>query len=77
MKRFLALLLAILSLNLCFAQSQQRENLKKDVYFLSSDSLEGRRVGTVGNNLAREYICLQLSKAFKMLTQKQLTKLSL
>lgn len=63
MKRFLALLLAILSLNLCFAQSQQRENLKKDVYFLSSDSLEGRRVGTVGNNLAREYICLQLSKA--------------
>ena len=63
MKRFFVVTLAILSLNLCFAQSQQRENLKKDVYFLSSDSLEGRRVGTVGNNLAREYICLQLSQA--------------
>lgn len=60
MKRFLALLLAILSLNLSFAQSQQRENLKKDVYYLSSDALEGRKVGSVGNSLAREYICSQL-----------------
>ena len=60
MKRFLALLLAILSLNLCFAQSQQRENLKKDVYYLSSDALEGREVGSIGNSLAREYICEQL-----------------
>lgn len=63
MKRFFVLTLAILSLNLCFAQSQQRENLKKDVYFLSSDSLEGRKAGTPGNSLAREYICSQLSEA--------------
>lgn len=63
MKRFFVLTLAILSLNLCFAQSQQRENLKKDVYFLSSDSLEGRWRGTHGNALAREYICSQLSQA--------------
>lgn len=60
MKRFFVLILAILSLNLCFAQSQQRENLKKDVYYLSSDALEGREVGSVGNSLARAYICEQL-----------------
>lgn len=60
MKRFLALLLAILSLNLSFAQSQQRELIKKDVYYLSSDALEGRKVGSIGNSLAREYICSQL-----------------
>lgn len=60
MKRFFILILSILSLNLCFAQSQQRENLKKDVYYLSSDALEGREVGSVGNSLAREYICEQL-----------------
>lgn len=63
MKRFFVVTLTILSLNLCFAQSQQRENLTKDVYFLSSDSLEGRDVGTIGNTLAREYICLQLKEA--------------
>ena len=63
MKRFLALLLAILSLNLSFAQSQQRENLKKDVYYLSSDALEGREVGSVGNSLTRAYICEQLNQA--------------
>ncbi|MBO5843988.1 MAG: M28 family peptidase, partial [Bacteroidales bacterium] len=60
MKRFFILILSILSLNLCFAQSQQRENLKKDVYYLSSDALEGRKVGSIGNSLAREYICSQL-----------------
>lgn len=60
MKRFLALLLAILSLNLSFAQRQQRELIKKDVYYLSSDALEGRKVGSIGNSLAREYICSQL-----------------
>lgn len=60
MKRFFVLILSILSLNLCFAQSQQRENLKKDVYYLSSDALEGREVGSVGNSLARAYICEQL-----------------
>lgn len=51
MKRFFVLILAILSLNISFAQSQQRENLKKDVYYLSSDALEGREVGSVGNSL--------------------------
>ena len=60
MKRFFILILAIFSLSLCFAQSQQRENLKKDVYYLSSDALEGRKVGSIGNSLAREYICSQL-----------------
>lgn len=60
MKRFFILILSILSLNLCFAQSQQRENLKKDVYYLSSDALAGREVGSIGNSLAREYICSQL-----------------
>ena len=60
MKRFFILILSILSLNLCFAQSQQRENLKKDVDYLSSDALEGRKVGSIGNSLAREYICSQL-----------------
>ena len=49
-----------MSLNISFAQSQQRENLKKDVYYLSSDDLEGREVGSVGNSLARAYICEQL-----------------
>lgn len=51
MKRFFILILSILSLNISFAQSQQRENLKKDVYYLSSDALEGREVGSVGNTL--------------------------
>lgn len=60
MKRFFVITLAILSLNLCFAQNQQRENLKKDVYYLSSDDLEGREVGSIGSSLARAYICEQL-----------------
>lgn len=60
MKRFFILILSILSLNISFAQSQQRENLKKDVYYLSSDALAGREVGSIGNSLAREYICEQL-----------------
>lgn len=63
MKRFFILILSILSLNLCFAQSQQRENLKKDVYYLSSDDLEGREVGSIGSSLARDYICSQLNQA--------------
>ena len=63
MKRFFVIILSILSLNLCFAQSQQRENLKKDVYYLSSDALEGREVGSIGSSLAREYICSQLNQA--------------
>ena len=40
--------------------AQQKENLRKDVYVLSSDSLEGRKVGTIGGEKAREYICSQL-----------------
>ena len=40
--------------------AQQKENLRKDVYVLSSDGLEGRKVGTIGGEKAREYICSQL-----------------
>ncbi len=42
------------------SNAQQKENLRKDVCVLSSDSLEGRKVGTIGGEKAREYICSQL-----------------
>lgn len=58
MKR--SLFLVLLFLFPFLSTAQQKENLRKDVCVLSSDSLEGRKVGTIGGEKAREYICSQL-----------------
>lgn len=58
MKR--SLFLTLLFLFPFLSNAQQKENLRKDVYALSNDSFEGRKVGTIGCEKAREYICSQL-----------------
>ena len=58
MKR--SLFLVLLFLFPFLSTAQQKENLRKDVCVLSSDSLEGRKVGTIGGEKARGYICSQL-----------------
>ncbi len=45
-----------ISCNLVSAQSISPDELKKDVYFLSSDSLNGRQTGSAGEYLAADYI---------------------
>lgn len=54
------LLVGSLSSSMAFAQSgpfvYEMQLLKKDVYYLASDSLEGRRTGTKGEDLARQYL---------------------
>lgn len=40
--------------------SLDREVLKGQMYFLASDFLQGRRTGSVGNDIAAEYIAAQL-----------------
>lgn len=47
-----------------FAQSENKliKTLKKDIYFLADDKLEGRRTGTEGERLAYEYISKRLKK---------------
>lgn len=58
MKR--SLFLTLLFLFPFLSNAQQKENLRKDVYALSSDAFEGRKVGTPGGKAAREYIIAQL-----------------
>ena len=60
MKR--SLFLVLLFLFPFLSTAQQKENLRKDVCVLSSDSLEGRKVGTIGGEKAREYIESVVSK---------------
>ena len=38
-------------------KNAQYENLKSHLYYLASDSLQGRATGTDGNRAAAEYIC--------------------
>ncbi len=45
------------------AQTISESNLKKDVYFLASDSLEGRQTGSAGEWLASKYI-ISIYKSF-------------
>lgn len=69
MKRtfFLGLLTFILETGLCHAQVKTYDQslqgiasrLKKDVYLLASDSLQGREAGTYGEQMARDYIVAQ------------------
>lgn len=42
--------------NFTAAQEANTGNLKESLYFLASDKLEGRMIGTEGNRLAAEYI---------------------
>jgi len=39
------------------------ENLKKEITYLSSDQLQGRRTGTEGEKLAYQYLSSQFEKA--------------
>lgn len=60
-KTGLSLLAALLlSTGVSFAQSgafvYEMQMLKKDVFYLASDALEGRRTGTRGEELARQYL---------------------
>ena len=61
----------------CLAQQQQREpnvdRLKKDVSYLASDQLDGRRTGTDGATQAAKYIADEFSKiGLKAAVQKHL-----
>jgi aminopeptidase YwaD len=64
--RFVILFLGVLLLNTVpvFAAKgklkKQKEQIKKDIYFLASDSLEGRRTGTPGEEIAAFYIAGRL-----------------
>jgi hypothetical protein len=71
MKKILILLVTFgfvstLSAQHVFEQPVVIKNLKKHVYFLADDKLEGRRTGTVGEKKAANYI----SKNFKKLKLK-------
>ena len=43
-------------------KNTQYENLKSHLYYLASDSLQGRATGTDGNRAAAEYICERFSE---------------
>lgn len=45
------------------ADAITKTQVKSDLYFLASDFLQGRRTGSVGNNIAAEYIATQLQAA--------------
>ena len=52
------LLITIFISNCTFAQSDKSilKSIKKSVYFLADDKLEGRRTGTVGESIAFHFI---------------------
>jgi len=59
MKKYLihiALLIALFHIYQSHAQNNQRPQLLKDVEILSAPNMQGRKTGTVGNAIAREYI---------------------
>lgn len=45
------------------ADAITKTQVKSDLYFLASDFLKGRRTGSVGNNIAAEYIATQMQAA--------------
>lgn len=64
----LRFLLALLVLSACTATKQSRltpdattDNLKKHIAYLADDKLEGRRTGTPGEKLAKDYILGEFS----------------
>ena len=67
MKYFLVSLLFLASAS--FAQKLKKsdkeviENLKKEITYLASDQLQGRRTGTEGEKLAYQYLSSQFKKA--------------
>ena len=76
MKRFFSFLLALLLLNFQITLAQKSKSaklskedkatlsgLQKNISFLADDKLEGRRAGTNGEKLAREYISNEFQKA--------------
>lgn len=75
MRRFFSFLLALLLLNFQIALAQKSKStklskedkatlssLQKNIGFLADDKLEGRRAGTNGEKLAREYISNEFQK---------------
>src|SRR5437899_8315608 len=67
--RFALVLLFLLGLTAHSAWTQDAKNdaiverMKKDITFLASDECEGRGVGTLGLDLAAQYIAVQFSRA--------------
>ncbi len=57
----IALLGCLLSTSVVFAQNIHQELIRKHIYYLASDKLEGRNPGTKGEKLAVEYIEKQFS----------------
>jgi len=62
MKQVLLFLFVIASLNTALAQSYSTKQITKDVKTLSSDKMEGRETGTVGEEMAAAYISKQMGK---------------
>ena len=56
MKKILLLNLIIFSSVFSQTERQYIKQIKKDVKFLSSDELEGRKTGTIGEKKAYNYI---------------------
>ena len=46
----------------CSSPKEINQQIKKDVYFLASDSLEGRRTGTEAEKKAAEYIAKRFTE---------------
>lgn len=61
MKRIFAFVILFFAFLSAF--SQERELIRRDMYVLTSDSLEGRAAGSEGGAKAREYISKQLDNA--------------
>jgi hypothetical protein len=57
------LLLLLSSANGQIIDHKTEKSLQKHLFYLSSDSLEGRRAGTNGENLAAQYIATQFKNA--------------
>ena len=59
MKKTLTILILLCISNYLFSQHEKNsliENMKKDVTFLASDQLKGRKIGTKGERQAAQYI---------------------
>jgi hypothetical protein len=54
--KYIILLSCMISTSILFAQNINQELLRKHIYYLASDKLEGRNPGTKGEKLAIEYL---------------------
>jgi len=62
MNRWILSLCTLLTVVQLFAQSAPQNLLEQDIYFLASDELQGREIGTDGEKMAAQYIAERMSK---------------